>query len=308
LTAAREVEIGGRALRLTHLDRVLWPATGFTKGDLIDYYLSVAPALLPHLAGRPLTLGRWPRGVEERGFAQTECRGHPTWLRTRPLRLRDGTVRNHCVVEDLPSLAWVANLGTIELHAHHFAAERPDEPTVVTLDLDPGRGAALSEACRVALLLRGLLEEMGLPAYVKTSGGIGLHLYAPLDAPQPGERTRALARGLAARLAAEHGELVTDDQRSPARRERVLVDWLQSDPRRTTVAPYSLRATDVPAVSRPLDWGEVEAAVGSGDAAKLRFGPAEVLARVERLGDLFRGALRPASRCRSGSSGSTAGS
>jgi bifunctional non-homologous end joining protein LigD len=270
---------------------VLWPRAGFTKGQLIDYYLSVAPVLLPHLRGRPLTLGRWPRGVEERGFAMTECRGRPEWLRTRPLRLRDGRVRNYCAVEDVPSLAWVANLGTIELHAYHFDAERPDEPTLVALDLDPGPGAGLLEACRAALLLRELLDDLGLAGCPKTSAGAGIHVYVPLGLPHPAERTRELARGLAATLAAERSDLITDDPRVPARRGRVLVDWLQSEPRRSTVAPYSLRATDLPAVSTPVEWSELGAAVRSGDAGSLRFGPTDVLRRVERRGDLFGAAL-----------------
>jgi bifunctional non-homologous end joining protein LigD len=291
VSASREVELQGRRLRLTNLERVLWPRAGFTKRELIEYYLSVAPVLLPHLRRRPLTLGRWPRGIEGRGFAMTECRGRPEWLRTRPLRLRDGRVRHYCAVEDEPSLAWVANLGTIELHAYHFDAERPDEPTLVALDLDPGPGAGLLDACRVALLLRERLEDLGLEGCPKTSGGAGVHVYIPLGAPHPAERTRELARGLAATLAADRSDLVTDDPRAPARRGRVLVDWLQSEPRRSTVAPYSLRATDLPVVSTPVEWSELEAAVQSGDPGSLRFGPSEVLRRVERRGDLFGAVL-----------------
>jgi bifunctional non-homologous end joining protein LigD len=263
-------------VRLTSLDRVLWPRTGFTKGDLLDYYLAVAPILLPHLADRPLTLGRWPLGVEGRGFAQTECRGRPGWLPTMPLRLRSGEVRNYCLVRDVPSLAWVANLGAIELHTYQFRAGRPDEPIALVLDLDPGPGIGLREACRVALLLRERIEEEGMRACVKTSGGLGMHVFVPLGAPQPGT------------LASERPDLVTADQRPRERRRRVLVDWLQNEPRRSTVAPpYSLRATDVPRVSTPVDWSEVETAAEEGDAAGLRFSPAEALARVQRRGDLF---------------------
>jgi hypothetical protein len=156
-------------------------------------------------------------------------------------------VRNYCAVEDVPSLAWVANLGTIELHAYHFDAERPDEPTLVALDLDPGPGAGLLEACRAGLLLRELLDDLGLEGCPKTSAGAGIHVYVPLGLPHAAERTRELARRLAATLAAEQSDLITDDPRAPARRRKVLVDWLQSEPRRSTVAPYSLRATDLPA-------------------------------------------------------------
>jgi bifunctional non-homologous end joining protein LigD len=287
MTADRELLLDGRSVRLTSLDRVLWPRTGFTKGDLVDYYLAVASVLLPHLAGRPLTLGRWPQGVEGRGFAQTECRGRPDWLRTLPLRLRDGTVRNYCLVDDTPSLAWVANLAAIELHTYHFQAGRPDEPDVVVLDLDPGPGSGLVDACRVGLLVREQLEGLGLPAFAKTSGGLGLHVYAPLEEPRPGEWTRELARGVAARLATSHADTVTSEQRPAARRRRVLVDWLQSEPRRSTVAPYSLRAGDVPRVSMPVEWQEVEQAVASGDPSPLRFAPGDALHRVEALGDPF---------------------
>lgn len=279
MSANREVEIDGRRLRLTNLDRVLWPLTGFTKGDLVDYYLSVAPALLPHLEQRPLTLGRWPRGVDGGGFAQTECRGHPSWMRTRRLRLRSGGARNYCVVEDAASLAWVANLCTIEFHVYPFRFERPDEPVTLLFDLDPGPATGLLQACRVALLLRELLSERNLAAYAKTSGAAGLHLQIPLSEPNPGERTRELARRLAIELASSHGELATHDSRG-SREGRVLIDWLASDPRRSAVAPYSLRATDRPSISTPVRWCEIEAALERADERILRFDPPEVEARV----------------------------
>lgn len=286
-----ELELDGRRLRLTSLDRVLWPATGFTKGAMIDYYRAVAPVLLPHLSGRPLTLGRWPQGVEARGFAQMECRGHPAWMRTAPLPLRTGEIRNFCVVDDSASLVWVANLGTIELHTYQFAPERPDEPTALALDLDPGPGAGLLGACRVALLLRASLAARGLAGWAKTSGASGLHIYVPLGSPHANERVRTFARQLAEELSAAHGSTITNDARAGARRGKVLVDWLQSDPRRSTVAPYSLRATDRPAVSTPLAWDELERVVNGGDASTLRFGPMEVLERISRHGDLFRAVL-----------------
>jgi len=294
LGASAELELEGRRLRLTNLDRVLWPKSGFTKGDLVDYYVAVAPVLLPHLAGRPLTLGRWPQGVEGHGFAQTECRGRPNWMATFSLPLRSGTVRNYCLVEDLPSLAWVANLGTIELHTYHFRADHPDEPTVFVLDLDPGPGTGLREACGIALLLRELLEEQGMRGVVKTSGGLGLQVFVALGEPRPAGVARDLAHGFAARLATQRPELVTADQRPRERRGRVLVDWLQSEPRRSTVAAYSLRATDLPSVSTPVDWSEVEVGAEQEDASALRFGPADVLRRVERRGDLFAPALASA--------------
>jgi bifunctional non-homologous end joining protein LigD len=283
-TAGREVEIEGRLLRLTNLERVLWPRSGFTKRALIDYYRAVAPALLPHLSGRPVTLGRWPQGVDRRGFAQTECRGRPDWMRTAQLRLRSGEVRRHCVVEDLPSLLWVANLGTVELHTHQFIFEHPDEPDAVPLDLDPGPGVGLRESARAALLLREELAGAALAGWVKTSGSSGLHVVVPLGSPHAATQVKSFARRLAATLATAHGDVITDDPRPPARRGKVLVDWVQAEPRRLMVAPYSLRATDEPAVSTPVSWTEVaEAAEGRS----LSFGASDVLERIAADGDLF---------------------
>jgi bifunctional non-homologous end joining protein LigD len=275
------VDVEGRELELTSLDRVLYPAARFTKGDLVGYYRAVAPVLVPHLAGRPLTLGRFPAGVEERGFAQTECRGAPPWLATQPLPLRDGSIRNFCLVNDLPSLLWVANQGTIELHPFLAYGRTPDEPTVVVFDLDPGPPAGFSECCATALALRELLSELGLESRPKTSGGVGLHVYVPLNSPQTFERTKAFARRAAERLAEELPEQVTAATSKEARRGKVFVDWVQNAPTRSTVAAYSLRATRLPTVSTPLAWDEVER------RKPLAFGPGEVLERVERLGDLF---------------------
>jgi bifunctional non-homologous end joining protein LigD len=285
--AEREIEVGGRRIRVTSLDRVLWPETGFTKAHLIDYYRSVAPAILPHLEGRPLTLGRFPDGIDGRGFAQMECRGAPEWMATQPLRLRTGELRRYCVIRDEASLVWVANLSTVELHTYQFTGARPDEPVALALDLDPGPGRGLADACSAALLVRDALDELGLTGWPKTSGASGVHVFVPFGEAQPRERTRSLARRLAAELAEREPGLVTDDQRPAARRGVVLVDWLQAEPRRSIAAPYSLRATSRPQVSMPLGWEEVEQAAGEGDAPALRFGPDDALARIERDGDLW---------------------
>jgi bifunctional non-homologous end joining protein LigD len=266
-----------RKVELTSLDRVLFPAAGYTKGDVVDYYRRVAPALLPHLRGRPVTLGRFPAGIEARGFATTECRGRPSWMRTQPVRLRSGAVRNHCVVDDVPSLLWVANLGTIELHAF---------PAGLVLDLDPGPGAGLLDCGRVALRLRTLLAAAGLEAFVKTTGSLGLHVHARLEP----DRAAGLARSLAARLAAEDPDAVTESRDPAARKGRVLVDWRQSNPRMLTILPYSLRATDQPRVAAPVTWDEIDAAVAARRPQLLRFSPAAVLERCGRLGDPMLGA------------------
>ena len=229
------------AVALTSLDRVLYPAVGFTKGDLVAYYERVAPLLLPHLAGRALTLGRWPRGVDEPGFAQTECRGRPPWMATRAVTLRDGRVREFCVINDLDSLRWVANQSAIELHV----AARADE---VVLDLDPGPGAGMADCCRVALALRGG------DAWVKLTGSAGLHVHIPFDGDFA--EAKAFARSRAAQLAAADPARVTDGMRAD-RSGRVFVDWTLNDPSRTVIAPYSLRATDLPTIAAPISWDEV---------------------------------------------------
>jgi bifunctional non-homologous end joining protein LigD len=269
---------------LTNLDRVLWPAAGFTKGDMLAYYEAVAPVLLPHLAGRPLTLGRFPNGIDGPGFATTECRGRPDWMRTVAVPLRSGEVREQCVVDDLGSLLWVANLGSIELHAFPSRAANLEEPAFVVLDLDPGPGTGLADCCRVAIWLREALAEAGLEALPKTSGGLGLHLYVPLAPGQGFPEAKAFAREQATRLATQHPDAVTDRRERSARAARVLVDWVPNGPRALTVTPYSLRAADIPAVSTPVTWDEVE----SAEPDQLRFGPAEVVERTRTLGDVFR--------------------
>jgi bifunctional non-homologous end joining protein LigD len=257
------------SVALTNLDRVLWRDTGFTKGDLVAYYREIAPVLLPHLRGRPLTLWRFPLGVHERGFWQNECRGAPDWLRTTEIR-----GQRFCVVDDERSLIWVANLGTVELHAFPFRVEEPERPLALVIDVDPGLPAGLDECREVALLLRERLES----PLVKTSGKGGLHVLAPPPVSFAAAKERA--RVLAEELAAERPELVVAVQRREARRGKVLVDWLQNDPTRALAAPYTLRAARRPLVSTPVTWDEVA-------HGPLAFEAHEVLARVERLGDLL---------------------
>jgi bifunctional non-homologous end joining protein LigD len=269
-------------VRLSSLDRVLWPRAGFTKGDMIAYYRAVAPALVPHLDGRPLTLFRAPSGVEERGWYQENCRGAPPWLEVAEMPGARGATFRRCVVRDEPSLLWVANAGAIELHPFPFRVEDPDAPSWLVLDLDPGPPATIVECCDVALRLRELLPE----ALPKTSGSLGLHLYAQARR-RSFDDTKALARELAERLAAETPELVVHVQRREARRGKVLVDWLQNDATRSTVAPYSLRRTPFPTVSTPLAWDEVERCARERRPELLTFLPADVLARLELRGDLF---------------------
>jgi bifunctional non-homologous end joining protein LigD len=269
------------AVEITTPDRVLWPAAGFTKRDLLEYYLAVAPVLLPHLADRPLTLGRFPHGVEGRGFAQTECRAAPEWLRTEPIPLRSGEIRNYCVVEDEAGLAWLANRSAIELHPF-LGLERP---RAVVFDLDPGEPADVVDCARVALLLRDVLGDR---AVVKTSGSVGLHVFVPTD--RTFEEGRAYSRCVAEELAAAHPDLVVSTTDRAARTGRVLVDWMQNARMRSTVAPYSLRAAPWPTASTPVLWEEVERAAAERRPELLTFLADDVLRRVDRLGDPFASA------------------
>jgi bifunctional non-homologous end joining protein LigD len=264
-----EIEAGGRPIELTSLDKVLWPQTGFTKGDMIRYYAAVSPAILPQIERRALTLGRWPDGVEGRGFAQTECRGRPEWMPTASVTLRNGEVRRHCLVADLAALLWVANQNAIELHAFLHRSDDPLHPTAALFDLDPGRGSDILDCCRVALELRDALEEEGLRSVVKASGSAGLHVLVPWDVPHEYAESKAFVRSIAGQRAAA---------------DRVRVDWAQNNPGRSLVAPYSLRATRSPTVSLPVPWDEIERAAKTEDAWPLFPSPAEVAARIQRSG------------------------
>ena len=278
------LEVEGRAVELTNLDKVLWPETGFTKGRMIEYYVAVAPVLLPHLERRPLTLRRFPDGVGGISWHQNECQGGPEWLPLFETRGRGGRRLRFCMVDGLASLVWLANKAAVELHPFLWRCERAREPTQLVLDLDPGPPAGLLEAAQVALAARPLLEEGGLEPLVKTSGSLGLHVHAPVSEPL---ETKALARALAERLAAERPDLVVSEMSRAARAGRVYVDWLQNDPARQTVAPYSLRGVPWPLVATPVTWDEVERAAAERRPELLVFGPDDVLARIERHGDLF---------------------
>jgi bifunctional non-homologous end joining protein LigD len=279
-----EIETGGRALRVSSLDKVLWPATGFTKRDLLAYYESAAPALLPHLAGRPVTLARFPDGVEGRGWYQTNCPpGRPDWLRVA--RVPAATTAedlHYCVIDEPAALVWAANMGSLELHPFLASASQPGAPLEMVFDLDPGAPAGLLACCVVAAGLRAQLDAAGLRAFAKTSGAKGLHVVVPLDGGGTFAQTKAFARQLARRLVEERPDLVTDRMPRAERAGKVFIDWGQNDPNKSTIAPWSLRATRLPGVSMPLSWAEIEEAIASGTASMLRFGPADALARLAR--------------------------
>lgn len=285
--AATHVEVDGRLIRLTNLGRVLWPATGWTKGDMIDHYAKVAPALLPHLRDRPITMWRFPEGVDHEGWWQNECRGAPEWIALYTYVAADGRTHRHCIVDDLATLLFVANLGTVEIHPFLFRSAVPEQPLEVVFDLDPGAPAGVVDAARWALHLRDVLDAAGLRSFAKTSGGKGVHVHVPLNEPHTFELTKGFARSIAGLLARTYPDQITDRQARTLRAGRVMVDWLQNDAFRSTVVAYSLRATDQPRVATPVTWDEVEGAVARGDEARLAFSPADVLRRLARHGDLF---------------------
>ncbi|HEX2414380.1 MAG TPA: non-homologous end-joining DNA ligase [Thermoleophilaceae bacterium] len=280
--AGQRVEVGveGRRLSLSNLTKVMYPAVGFTKGEVIDYYTRVSAAVLPHLRDRPLTLKRYPNGVEGQYFYEKNCPSHaPEWVRTEQVA---GIA--YCVCDDLPTLVWLANLADLELHPSLSLADDIDRPTVMAFDLDPGAPAGVAECCEVAVLLRDALGQIGLDSYPKTSGSKGLQVYVPLNTDVDYDHgTKRLSLALARHLEAQHPKLIVSSQKKELRKGKVLIDWSQNDEHKTTVAVYSLRARERPTVSTPLRWDEVE----RGDPDALVFEAADVLERVNEHGDLF---------------------
>ena len=282
-----EVEIDGRTLSLSNLDKVLYPQAGFAKGHVIDYYTRVSPVLLPHLRGRPLTLKRYPNGVDGGHFYEKQCPSHrPDWVETSLI----GDI-NFCVANSLPTLVWLANLADLELHTSLALAEDYGTPTVIAFDLDPGPPATIVECAEVALDLRLVFEHLGMEAFPKTSGSKGMQVYVPLNTPTSYDVTRPFARGLAELLERRRPELVVSEMKKSVRGGKVFVDWSQNTSFKTTVCVYSLRARPQPTVSTPLTWEEVAAVTDSRDPDDLVFTSADVLERVAEHGDLFAGVL-----------------
>jgi bifunctional non-homologous end joining protein LigD len=283
-------EVDGQTMKLTNLGKVLYPRTGFTKAEVIDYYARIAPVMLPHLAGRALTFKRYPDGVEGEFFYEKQSPRHrPDWVQTTKIWSEHGNREiDYTLCQDLPTLVWLANLAVVELHPSLSRAEALGRPTTLAFDLDPGPPATIVECCTVALELRDLLGELGLRAFPKTSGSKGLQVYVPLGDPDADyEQTKSFANAVAELFASRRPELVVADMKKARRTGKVLIDWSQNDEHKTTVAVYSLRARERPTVSTPLDWREVEAARDAGDPAQLVFEVAHVLARIAARGDLF---------------------
>jgi bifunctional non-homologous end joining protein LigD len=291
---AVEVNVGDRTLKLTNLDKVYWPEHGFTKGQMIDYYTRIAPAILPHLQDRPLTLKRYPEGIDGQMFYEKNCPKHrPPWVRTAKV-WSEGNDRDmyYCMAQDLATLVWVAQLGTIELHTS--LSKYPDlpRPTCMVFDLDPGPPADIVKCCQVAIWLREWFTAHELEALCKTSGSKGLQLYVPLNTPVDYGRTKLISKDLAQKLERERPHDVVHMQRKTLREGRVLIDWSQNDEYKTTVNVYSLRARARPTVSTPVSWEEVEGCLEKGDASLLVFDSEQVLARFEKMGDLFEPVLK----------------
>lgn len=285
-----EVEIDGRPLKLTNLDKVLYPKSGFTKGDLVEYFAAIAPALLPHLRDRPLTLKRYPDGVDGKFFYEKQSPRHrPEWVETVTVYSRHSRRDIHYTLcQDLPTLVWLANLADVELHPSLSSAQAIERPTTLAFDLDPGEPATIVECCEVALVLRAMFEELGLRAFAKTSGSKGLQVYVPLNDPDVTyEQTKPLAHAIANLFQEQRPELVVSEMRKVERRGKVLIDWSQNDEHKTTVCVYSPRAKERPTVSTPIGWDEVEQCRAADDPRLLVFETRQVLARVAEQGDLF---------------------
>src|SRR5207248_1157450 len=289
-----EVEIQGKRLKLSKLDKIMYPGVGFAKGQVIDYYVRVAPVLLPHLRGRPLTLKRYPNGVTGMHFYEKNCPEHrPEWVQTAPV-WSEGNNKwmQYCLAQDLPTLVWAANLADLELHTSLSLGSDIKRPTTLVFDLDPGPPANIVQCCQVGLWVRAAFEEMGLEAYAKTSGSKGLQVYIPLNTPATYDETKPFAKTVARLFEQYNPELVVSDMKKSLRAGKGCVDWSQNDDYKTTVCVYSLRAKERPTVSTPVKWEDVAVTAKKSDPTLLVFESQQVLERVDRMGDLFEPLLK----------------
>ncbi|MBE0543380.1 MAG: non-homologous end-joining DNA ligase [Verrucomicrobia bacterium] len=288
MAAASQLTVNGTKVRVTNLAKVFYPKTGFTKGDVINYYIHISPLLLPHLQDRPITLKRYPNGVEGFFFYEKQCpAGRPKSMKTAKVPKSDGGEVNYCVMNDLPGLVWAANLADLELHTFLHKAPAITRPTALAFDLDPGAPADIVTCCEIALHLKTVLDALKLKSFAKTSGSKGLQIYVPLNTPVNYEKTKAFAHALAELMENQSPDLVVSNMKKSLRKGKVFVDWSQNDDHKTTVNVYSLRAKEHPTVSTPISWDEVETALKKKKASLLVFEADVVLKRVQKLGDLF---------------------
>src|SRR6186713_422833 len=284
-----ELIVEGKKLPVSNLNKVLYPKAGFTKGQVIDYYIRIAPMLLPHLKDRPLTMKRYPDGVEGEFFYEKNCPSHrPNWVQTVKVwsESNERTVQ-YCLAQDLPTLVWAANLADIELHTSLSRKNDVARPTMMVFDLDPGAPADIVQCCQVGLWLREILVGMKLKSWAKTSGSKGLQVYVPLNTAVTDEQTKELSHAIAEHLEREHPRLVVSKMAKALRKGKIFVDWSQNDEHKTTICVYSLRAKEEPTVSTPVTWSEVEDCLKKKRADLLKFRSDQTLARVEKQGDLF---------------------
>ncbi|MDF2569274.1 MAG: ligD 2 [Sporomusa sp.] len=283
------IDIAGRKLKIGNLDKVFYSATGFTKGQMLDYYIRIAPVLLPHLANRPLTMKRYPNGAQGKFFYQKESPTHrPEWVKTIPV-WSGGNNRNinFCNASDLPTLVWAANLAALELHTSLSIAPAINQPSLLVFDLDPGSPATIVECAQVGLLLKDYFDKHKLRTFPKTSGSKGLQIYVPLNTPVNYETTKNFARVLASRFQEKYPNQIVANMKKVLRTGKVFIDWSQNDEHKTTVCVYSLRAREHPTVSTPVTWEEVASVVEQANPDLLTFEADHVLERAARLGDLF---------------------
>ena len=288
------VDVEGRKLSLTNLDKILYPAAGFAKGQVIDYYVRIAPVLVPHLSGRPLTMKRYPEGVDHEYFFEKNAPKHrPEWVKTTPV-WSDSNHRtiNFILANDLATMVWIANLASLELHPSLSLGSNIERPTMIVFDLDPGPPANIVQCAQVGLWVRAIFDHFGLQGFPKTSGSKGMQIYVPLNTPTSYEETKPFAHAIARLLESEHRDMVVSDMKKVVRTNKVFVDWSQNDQHKTTIGVYSLRARERPTVSTPITWDEVEETLKKKDAERLVFEAPEVLKRVEKMGDLFAPVLQ----------------
>jgi bifunctional non-homologous end joining protein LigD len=287
------LDVGGTQVAVSNLKKVLYPEVGFTKGDVIDYYIRISKVLLPHLKNRPITLKRYPDGVDGFFFYEKQCPPHrPKWVKTTRVPKSDGSDIHYCVMNDLPALVWAANLADLELHTFLHRAPAIHRPTALAFDLDPGAPADIIRCCEVGLLLKAVFDSLGLKSFPKTSGSKGLQVYVPLNTPSATyEKTKTFAHQLALLLEQQAPKLVVSKMQKSLRKGKVLVDWSQNDDHKTTINVYSLRAKPHPTVSTPVTWDEVSAALKKKNAKLLTFETTDVLKRVAKHGDLFADVL-----------------
>jgi bifunctional non-homologous end joining protein LigD len=288
------VDIQGRRLELSNLEKVLYGAAGFTKGQVIDYYVRIGPVLLPHLKDRPLTMKRYPGGVSDQFFYEKNCPKHrPDWVQTAPI-WSEGNDRymDYCLVQDLPTLVWAANLAALELHTSLSLGKDILSPTMIVFDLDPGPPADIVLCCQVGLWVKEIFDHFGLQSFPKTSGSKGLQVYVPLNTPTSYDQTKPFAHALARHLEQEHPDLIVSDMKKTLRTGKIFVDWSQNDDHKTTVCVYSLRAKDRPTASTPVTWDEVRQTLKKKDPKLLTFEAEAVVKRSEDLGDLFAPVLK----------------